>query len=42
MGEDGEGVDPDDVGELVDEQRELREATHGQQTLEDQGAPRMG
>ena len=41
MGENGEGVDPNDVGELVDEERKLREAAHGQQTLENQGSPGM-
>ena len=29
VGKDGEGVDPNNVGELVGEERELREATHG-------------
>ena len=42
VGENREGVYSNDIGELVDEQRELRETAHGQQTLEDQGTPRMG
>jgi len=42
VGENGEGVDPNNVGELVDEERELREAAHRQQTLENQGSPGMG
>jgi len=41
MGENGEWVDPDDVGELVDEERELRKAAHRQQALENQGSPGM-
>ena len=40
--EDGEGVDADDVGELVNEERELREAAHCQQSLENQGTPGVG
>lgn len=39
VGENGEGIDPDNVGELVDEERELREAAHCQQALKNQGPP---
>lgn len=41
MGENGKGIDTDDVGELVGEERKLRETAHGQQTLENQGTPWM-
>lgn len=42
VGKNREGVNPNDVGELVGEERQLRETAHGQQTLEDQGTPGMG
>jgi hypothetical protein len=41
MRKDGEGVDTNDVGELVGEERKLGEAAHGQQTLEYQSTARM-
>ena len=34
VGKEGEGIDPNDVGELVGEERELGETAHGQETLE--------
>lgn len=42
MGKNGKGIDSDNVGELVDEEGKLREAAHGQETLENQSSPRMG
>ena len=40
--EDGEGVYPDQMRELLGEEGELGEAAHGEQAVEDEGPARVG